>query len=141
MFLFDTDHMGIIQWQSEPEYSRLMARVARHSSADFFVSVVSLHEEFLGWSGYIAKAKHISGVVKAYDRFLQILNDFDSAQVLPFDDSAAQQFTQLRQQKIRIGTMDLRIAAVALSRGTSLLSRNRTDFAQVPNLVLEDWTV
>ena len=140
MFIFDTDRVGIIQWQSEPDYSRLMARVALHSPADFFVTVVSLHEEFLGWSAYIAKAKNLNGIVKAYDEFLQILCDFDSAQVLPFDDPAAHQFSQLKQQKIRIGTMDLRIAAIAVSRSMKLLSRNRTDFQQVPGLALEDWT-
>jgi hypothetical protein len=42
MFIFDTDHVGIIQWQSEPEYTRLMTRVALHMPADFFVTGVSL---------------------------------------------------------------------------------------------------
>ncbi len=94
MFIFDTDHVGIIQWQSEPEYSRLMQRVSRHAPADFFVTIVSFHEEILGWNAYIAKAKKIEGVIKGYGRLSQILTDFSEAQVLPFDGAAAAQFTQ-----------------------------------------------
>jgi tRNA(fMet)-specific endonuclease VapC len=140
MFILDTDHIGIVQWESEPEYSRLMARFGLHADDDFFVTVVSLHEEFLGWNSYISKAKKLDGVVKGYDRFLKILSDFEVSQILPFDNKAAHQFAQLRQQKVRIGTMDLRIAAIALSRSMTLLSRNISDFKQVPGLMVEDWT-
>lgn len=140
MFIFDTDHIGIIQWQSEPEYSRLMARVIQHAATDFFVTIVSFHEEFLGWNAYIGNAKKIEGVVKGYGKLLQILHDFDAAQVLPFDDVAAAQFTSLRRRKLSVGTMDLRIASIALSRSMTVLTRNISDFNRIPGLKVEDWT-
>lgn len=74
MYIFDTDHLGIVQWQSEPEYTRLINRVARHSAANFFVTVVTFHEEILGWNAYIA-AKKSTGVVEGYRRLLQILTE------------------------------------------------------------------
>jgi tRNA(fMet)-specific endonuclease VapC len=37
--------------------------------------------------------------------------------------------------------MDLKIAAIVLSRNATLLSRNLTDFHQVPGLQVEDWTI
>jgi tRNA(fMet)-specific endonuclease VapC len=37
--------------------------------------------------------------------------------------------------------MDLRIAAVALTRNMSVLTRNLVDFERVPGLTVEDWTV
>jgi predicted nucleic acid-binding protein len=43
-------------------------------------------------------------------------------------------------EKVRIGTMDLRIASIALANGFTLLTRNLVDFQQVPGLKVEDWT-
>jgi tRNA(fMet)-specific endonuclease VapC len=36
--------------------------------------------------------------------------------------------------------MDLKIAAIALSRHATLLSRNLGDFRQIVDLRVEDWT-
>ena len=57
MFLLDTDHIGILQTQANPEFAALSKRIAEHSQADFFVSIVSFHEQILGWNAYIARAK------------------------------------------------------------------------------------
>jgi tRNA(fMet)-specific endonuclease VapC len=41
--------------------------------------------------------------------------------------------------KIRIGTMDLKIASICLAHDALLLSRNRVDFEKVPGLRVENW--
>jgi tRNA(fMet)-specific endonuclease VapC len=140
MFLFDTDHIGILQRQSEPEFSRLSPRVAKLSPGEFFVPIISFHEQVLGWNTYISRAKRPDGVVRGYRQFEKILRDFAAAQIASFDDAAAGLFEQFRQKRIRIGTMDLRIAAIAQARGLTLLTRNTVDFAHVPGLQIEDWT-
>jgi tRNA(fMet)-specific endonuclease VapC len=61
--------------------------------------------------------------------------------VIEFDQAAAAEFNRLRSCRVRIGTMDLRIAAVALTRGYTVLTSNTRDFSQVPGLTTEDWTV
>ncbi|MCH8923806.1 MAG: type II toxin-antitoxin system VapC family toxin [Planctomycetes bacterium] len=45
----------------------------------------------------------------------------------------------LRKQRVRIGTMDLKIASIALANNATLLSANTRDFVQVPSLQLENW--
>jgi tRNA(fMet)-specific endonuclease VapC len=72
--------------------------------------------------------------------FGQTLASFNAAQVLPFDRAAGDMFLNMKKQRVRVATMDLRIASIALSRGMTLLSRNLTDFSKVPALKIEDWT-
>jgi tRNA(fMet)-specific endonuclease VapC len=40
-----------------------------------------------------------------------------------------------------VGTLDLKIAAMALTNGLTVLTRNRRDFGRVPGMVIEDWSV
>jgi len=62
-------------------------------------------------NSYLNRARTITDVVSAYRMFEDILADFVAMQVLPFDDAAGSQFEALRRQRVRIGTMDLRIAS------------------------------
>jgi tRNA(fMet)-specific endonuclease VapC len=69
-----------------------------------------------------------------------LLQRYLTAHVVPFDQGAEQEYDQLIGQKIRIGSMDLRIAAIALSRKLTVVTRNQNDFGRVPGLQTEDWT-
>jgi tRNA(fMet)-specific endonuclease VapC len=73
--------------------------------------------------------------------FQQILADFARMAVAPFDAAAAAEFDALRTAGVRVATMDLRIAAIAISRQWTVLSRNLVDFQRVPGLRVEDWTI
>jgi tRNA(fMet)-specific endonuclease VapC len=42
-------------------------------------------------------------------------------------------------QKIRVSTHDLRIAAICVSASATLISRNRADFQRIPGLDVEFW--
>lgn len=141
MFLLDTDHLVIIQQGTLPEFSRIAETMADYEQADFFVSIVTFHEQVLGWSTYLSRAKTKQSVVRAYDKLRKILVDFAALQVLPFDEAAADVFEAMREQRVRVGTMDLRIAATVLARNYTVLTRNLVDFQKVPGLRVEDWTV
>jgi tRNA(fMet)-specific endonuclease VapC len=60
--------------------------------------------------------------------------------VLDFDEKSAKVFQQLKAQKIRVGTMDLKIASIAIANEAILISRNLKDFDKIPNLSVQDWT-
>jgi len=50
------------------------------------------------------------------------------------------EFRKLQASRVRIGTMDLRIAAIAIANDATLLTRNLSDFGKVPGLRAEDWS-
>ena len=58
--------------------------------------------------------------------------------VCEFDDRAMAEFKRLKALKVRIGTMDLRIASIVLVHDATLITRNRRDYEQVPGLRVED---
>lgn len=79
--------------------------------------------------------------VNAYKHLSRHLDLYRRIRVLEFDERAATEFQRLRQTRIRVGTMDLKIAAVVLAHDATLLSRNLKDFHNIPGLRVEDWTV
>ena len=132
---------GFVQRRSGPEYRVLAARIAQHSPADLAFSIISFHEQVLGAHTFISRSRTTVEVIRGYTLLLEIIQGFAAAPVLPFDATAAAIFDDLRAQQVRVATMDLRIAAIALSRGLVLLTRNTRDFGRVPVLATEDWTV
>jgi tRNA(fMet)-specific endonuclease VapC len=140
-FLLDTDHISILQGQSGPEFAALSARLAQQQPSDLALCIVSFHEQALGGHTFLARARTSADVVQGYRMLDRLLDTFAAAQVLPFDAAAAAVHDGLLARRVRLATMDLRIAAIALSRGLILLTRNVRHFARVPGLVTEDWTV
>jgi tRNA(fMet)-specific endonuclease VapC len=140
-FLMDTDHISILQKQAGAEYAVLMAHIATINRTDLLFCIVSFHEQALGCNSYIAQAKTSADVERGYRMFDRILTAFAAAHVLPFDNNATSVFDDLTTKRVRIATMDLRIASIALSRGLTVLTRNSRDFGKVPGLVIEDWTI
>jgi tRNA(fMet)-specific endonuclease VapC len=60
-------------------------------------------------------------------------------QLLSFDRKAAEVYDELNQQKLRVGSMDLRIASIAIANQMTLLTQNTIDFERIPGLSIEDW--
>ncbi|WP_148594300.1 type II toxin-antitoxin system VapC family toxin [Aquisphaera giovannonii] len=72
--------------------------------------------------------------------FGRLLSDYAASEVVPFDGAAATIHETLKGQRVRIGSMDLRIASIALARGLILVTRNVRDFQRIPGLSTENWT-
>ncbi len=141
MFLLDTDHVIILQQQTAGLFSTLQARISAYSLDDFLISVVSFQEQVAGWQAFLARKRSARHVVQAYAQFQRLLTDYSQAQLADFNVDAAARFDDLRRQGVRIGTMDLRIASIALAGDHTVLTRNLVDFEKVPGLRVEDWTV
>jgi len=139
-FLLDTDHVTIIQDGAGIEYTNLATRVALNADSGVAFSIISFHEQALGGHTYINRAVNSIGLVRGYDLMDQVARTFAVLPILPFDHDAALIYEKLATQRLRVGTMDLRIVAIALSRGLTLLTRNVGDFGKIPGLRTDDWT-
>jgi tRNA(fMet)-specific endonuclease VapC len=137
--LLDTDHFSMLQ-SSHADASGLRTRIAQLPTANAYVSIISFQEQLKGWLAYIHRAKKSADVLKGFFFLRELIKQYNAFPVLPFDQAAFLEFEELKHQRIRIGTSDLRIAAIAKANGAKLLSRNLRDFRRVPNLEIEDWT-
>jgi tRNA(fMet)-specific endonuclease VapC len=140
MIVLDTDHLSVLERSDQPGSIALRARLAHVPPAEVVTTIISYEEQMRGWMAYLARTPSVAHQVEAYRRLLQHLDNYRRIPVLAFDEAAAIVFQRLQRARLRVGAMDLKIAAIVVSRDATLLSRNLTDFRQVPGLPVEDWT-
>lgn len=93
-----------------------------------------------GWLSFASQAKTPQQIIEAYAALQGHIASYRGTSILDYDSAASEQFERLRQTRIRIGISDLRIAAICLAAGATLLTRNLRHFEQVPGLKAEDWS-
>lgn len=76
MYVLDTDILSIHQSEKGEEYERLRRHLDGVDPRVVFVSIVSFHEQALGWNSYLQRAKKLEGVIHGYARFQRMLLDF-----------------------------------------------------------------
>lgn len=67
--------------------------------------------------------------------------DLAKLNILDYDTAADALYQELKRQRLRVGSQDLRIAAITLANQGCLVTRNRSDFERVSGLAHEDWTI
>lgn len=139
MYLFDTDHISVFD-RGGASAQTLLAKMTHINPNEVATTIVTYEEQMRGWLAYIAKADSIEGQIAAYRKLENQLVNYRSIVVVSFDERAGQIFQNLRKSYPRLGSMDLKIAAIALANQATLLTRNLKDFGQIENLPVEDWT-
>ena len=137
IFLLDTDHVSLDQ-RGHP---RVRARVQAAGPEQVAISVITVEEQMRGWLAAIRAAATFDARVTSYQRLRMALEYFASFTIIDYTAHMDALVIDLRKQGLRIGTQDLRIAALALVQGATIVTRNTRDFIQVPGLMIEDWTV
>jgi tRNA(fMet)-specific endonuclease VapC len=140
-YFIDTDHLSILQRAAGAAFQRLSVRMAQSPPRDFTCCVVSLHEQLLGAHNFLNQAKNSAGLVRGYELIERLPRDYVAFTLLPFDAASPVVYDQLLRQNLRVGAMDLRVAAIGLAQNLTVLTRNLRDFGRVPGLTIEDWTV
>ncbi len=133
MYLFDTDVLSNLMKRSP--LSTLVTRIARVWPEEQYTSSITLGE--LVYGAHRLRERTATLLERIEDALLPNLP------VLPFDASAARRYGELRAELERRGTpvgdADMRIAAIALSRGLTLVTGNERHFRRVPGLEVENW--
>ena len=123
MILVDTDHLTVLKYLDSARCQALQARLAATNEKRIGTTIVNVEEQMRGWLASIAREKDMDRQIPAYRELADLFRYFEHFHIVLFDRAAAEQFRQLRAAKVRIGTMDLKIAAVALVN-RALLLRN-----------------
>jgi tRNA(fMet)-specific endonuclease VapC len=136
--ILDTDHVSFLQ----RGYPQVKQRFDASQEADLAITIITAEEQIRGRFKVIRDAQQERGhLVSAYNLFLANLEFLKQFTILPFEQAAWDIYRQLIDQKVRVGSQDLKITTIALTRNAILVTRNQRDFSRVPGLVLEDWTL
>lgn len=141
MILLDTDHFSPLVFPGSLGHGRLTARMASSADQDFAITVISVDEESRGWTAIINRLSDLHQQVPVYEQLARLVSFLRAWRIVTLDRSAADEFAMLRQQRVRIGAQDFKIAAIALTHDALLLSANLRDFRKVPGLRVENWLV
>ena len=140
MIVLDTDCRSLLEREKFTESSKLRQKLEQFPADEIFTTIITFEEQMRGWMAFLAKSKTVEQQVYAYEKLHRFLISYRNTAILDFDENAAEIYKNLKSQKIRIGTMDLKIASIAISHDAILVSRNLRDFEQIPDLTVEDWT-
>jgi tRNA(fMet)-specific endonuclease VapC len=137
MLVLDTDHL--VELDRGSAQGAGLRQKLEDAEDTVATTIISAEEQFRGWLAQIHRQHDPHEQIAAYQRLQRRIAFFAEWNVLPWDTDAADILQRLRRQRIRIGTMDLKIASIVLAHDATLLSRNLRDFQQVPGLRVEDW--
>jgi tRNA(fMet)-specific endonuclease VapC len=141
MILLDTDHFSVLRHKRHSSHQTLVRRLRGAFDNDIATTIVSVEEQMRGWMAAINRVRAFELQLDAYQRLHQLINLLSNWKIVPADDDAVAGFNRLKSQRIRIGTQDMKIAAIALAHDALLLTANQVDFEKVPGLRIENWLV
>ena len=133
-YLLDTN--TCIGWlrQNQPQ---IVARIQAQAQTDIVLCSVVVGELLFGVER--SDPVHRANTGQRVDQLRQLFIS------LPFDDAAAEQYGRIRAdltgRGLLIGGNDMLIAAIALTKGCTLVTHNTAEFSRVAGLVIEDWQV
>jgi tRNA(fMet)-specific endonuclease VapC len=128
MLVLDTNHLSEID--RDTSLGRRLRERLGGNLDDTCVTIISAEELLRGWLALIRSSRDSRAQIQAYSRLSRCLSVLNDWTLLSWDEDTAQIFVDLRRKQIRVGTLDLRIASIALAYDATVLSRNLVDFRQ-----------
>lgn len=138
MLILDTDHLTEYQKGTSEEARRLKRRLDE-SAEPFGTTIITVEEVMRGWMAAIRRTSDPFRQINAYFKLRSLFQFFATWEVLDLTPASAAEFLALRSAKVKVGTMDLKIASITISNNAILLTRNSNDFEKIPGLRLSNW--
>ena len=135
-FLFDTDHLTLYHHKHAP----LLRRFGLQPAGAVGICPINIEETMRGRLATLGRVLTGNLHVQAYAHLAAAVDLFRLFPVVAFDAASESRFQQLRAARLRVGTLDLKIAAIALTHNLTVLTRNRGDFGRVTGLSFDDWS-
>lgn len=136
LWILDTDTLSLFL---RGEF-HVCQRVSSVAPEELAVAIITVEEVLTGWYAEVRRARRDDQLVRAYASLQQAVEFFRLVRILPFDVDSVRRFHQLRQQYRRLGTNDLRIAAIAMEHLGIVVTRNERDFGLIEGVATEDWS-
>ena len=130
LWLLDSDHLSL-QERGHPVLRKRLAAVSPESIA---VSVVTVEETLRGRLALLARRTSGEPRIHAYQKLMETVRFFSSIPVVHFDSECERKYQELCALRLRVGSQDLRIAASALAKNMTVVTRNMKHFGRVPDL-------
>jgi predicted nucleic acid-binding protein len=132
MYLFDTDVISRVVKAAPPK--ALVTRLSKVARVLQFTTSINAAEIFYG--AWRSDRRH--ELIRGFDELV-----LSRLTVLPFDLESARVFGRLKASLEKRGLPrsepDLRIAAVALQHGLTIVTGNVRHFSGIPGLAVENW--
>jgi tRNA(fMet)-specific endonuclease VapC len=141
LWILDTDHVSLVLRSN----SRVIAHLGLVSTQTS-TTIITVQEILNGWVGELNQPNaRREAILDRYHHLFLAMELLKSLPILEFDRPAFDRYEALLVQNPNLRKRrlqkDVRIAAIALSRNATVVTRNRRDFEQVPGMKIEDWTV
>lgn len=134
--LLDTDTLTLFQHGQEVLVERVLAAFRARSLG---VTIISVEEHLDGRHAFVRRAQTDAQTAYAYQLFTDSVRVLSGLHIVTFSEAAIARYNALLAMKLNVGKMDLRIAAIALEAGATVITRNLRDFQRVPELACENW--
>ena len=139
MYALDSDSLTLFlhHRKQQPELTRRVLRISAHQ---IWISIITVKEAIGGVLALIDNPKRSAMAAQDCDFLRRLMRDLTDFQILPYDEAAGRIFAGMTAAEKRVGGNDCKIAASAMSRNFTVVTRNMKDFAQIHGVRCEDWT-
>jgi tRNA(fMet)-specific endonuclease VapC len=135
LFVLDTDALSKL-WTGD---QKVAARVLSVPADELAVTVITVEEMLTGWQTMLRQAKTDAQIAAVYGRMASTVELLGRFTVLSYSEVAIATYRSVRSQRFNVGANDIRIGAIALEHGATVVTRNVRDFSRIPGLTVENW--